>query len=147
MFSPLAKRQLFGLFKNLEMGWLPGTAGQQTAKSPLSNKHQSGSTWSPTKYRDLLDQLLQTKTQAGPWPASPPSPAVCSGLGCHKPLRGLYKGASSSHFTLLTHSFPFLYPISFILASARVARFELQHLLPLSLPARVTLHHCFSTLP
>lgn len=35
MFSPLAKRQLFGLFKNLEMGWLPGTAGQQTAKNPF----------------------------------------------------------------------------------------------------------------
>lgn len=140
MFSPLAKWQLFGLFKNLEMGWLPGTAGQQTAKTPLSNKHQPGSIWSPAKmYIDLVDQLLQTTTQAGPWPASPPSPDVCSRPGCRKPLCWLGKGASLPHFTLLTHPFPFLSPTSFILASARIARFELHHLLALSLPARVTL--------
>lgn len=52
------QRQLFGLLKNLEMGWLPGTAGQQAVKASLSNKHRPGHIWSPAEmYRDVLGQF------------------------------------------------------------------------------------------
>lgn len=60
--------------------------------------------------------------------------------------RGLCEGDSSPHFVLLAHSFPFLSPSCINLPIARVARFDLQHFLALSLPAQALLHLCLSAL-
>lgn len=54
--------------------------------------------------------------------------------------RGLCEGDSSPHFMLLAHSFPFLSPSCINLPIARVARFDLQHFLALSLPAQALPH-------
>lgn len=54
--------------------------------------------------------------------------------------RGLCEGDSSPHFVLLTHSFPFLSPSCINLPIAKVARFDLQHFLALSLPAQALPH-------